>query len=78
MVQKKRMEEMSWVEFEECSKVFDTILLPMGSVEGANRFWGHGGSGPCDEGERGGDHREVGPLYPRVRGGIQETSRLGW
>jgi creatinine amidohydrolase len=33
MGQKKRMEEMSWVEFEEQSKVIDTILLPMGSVE---------------------------------------------
>jgi len=33
MARKKRMEEMSWVEFEECSRVFDTILLPMGSVE---------------------------------------------
>lgn len=33
MVQKKRMEEMSWVEFEEQSKVIDTMLLPMGSVE---------------------------------------------
>jgi creatinine amidohydrolase len=33
MVQKKRMEEMSWVEFEECSKVLDTMLLPIGSVE---------------------------------------------
>jgi len=33
MGQKKRMEEMSWVEFEEHSRVIDTILLPMGSVE---------------------------------------------
>ena len=33
MVQEKRMEEMSWIEFEECSKVFDTILLPMCSGE---------------------------------------------
>lgn len=33
MLQNKRIEEMSWVEFEARSREIETILLPMGSIE---------------------------------------------